>query len=403
MVDARFSYKKIILTILLGAAVCGCATVNVPKMGQDGFIIEDDERRLQKRADEMCEQLDDGGYIYKNIELQDYLTQVTNNLLPESIRNTGLKLEVKVISEPSLNAFALPNGKIYAHTGMLAAIDNEAQLAALLAHELTHTINRHTLKQFRSTINKSAFFSAIQAPAGALGGDLALIFTQLAIVSSLYGYSQDLESDADKEGFKMMVNQGYDIKEAPKLFERLKEFIEDEEIKQPFFFSTHPKVASRIKSYEQLIKESPNPVIDEKKNNAIFYGILINQLIVDDLVLCLENGMFKTAEKLIEKFISKNATDARGYFYLGELNRQRQDHDKKVKERDKVKDYPKAIEAYDKAIALNPGYGQAFREKARVLEKQGNIDEAKITFRKYLELNPDAKDKEYIEKFYQRN
>ncbi len=358
---------------------------------------------MQKRADEMCEELEKSGLIYKNKELEDYLTLVTNNLLPEEIKNSGIKIEVKVINEPTLNAFALPNNRIYVHTGMLSAIDNESQAATLLGHELTHILNRHSLKEFRSVINKSAFFSAIQAPAAVFVGDLGVIFAQLAIISSIYGYSKDLESEADREGFNMVRAQGYDVNESVKLFGHLKKFIKDEEIKVPFFFSTHPNVVTRIKSYEVLIKENGLAQTERKRNNRDGYSRLIDQLLLDDFSLCLGKGMFKSGERVINKFLNKNPNDPKGYFYLGELCRQRQDHSKKEKKRDKAPDYVKAIEAYDKAIAINLRYADAFKGKGRICQKQGDIINAKSAFQKYLELNPQADDREYLEQFISAN
>lgn len=404
MVNKRSYFREIKLFYLVFIfLISGCATVAMPKIGEEGYSVADDEQRLLKRADELCERLDESGYIYENKRLEEYLTNIGNTLLPDNIKSEGITIKVRVLSEPSLNAFALINGKVYVHTGMLATIDNESQIAALLAHEISHIVGRHTLKQFRSTINKSAFFSTIQAPAALIAGDLGGVLAQLAVVSSMYGYSRELELEVDKDGFKMMQMQGYDTEEALRLFKRLDEFIENEEIKQPFFFSTHPNVAARIANYEILIRENPRQVIRSRDKDKNDYSELVNELVLDNCKLCLQEGMFKTAQNNIDKFISKNPSDARGYYYLGELYRQRQDHGKKEKQRDKTLDYPKAIEVYDQAIRIDPQFCDAFKQKGRILEKEGKVDEAKDCFRQYLKLNPDAQEKEYFERYLRIN
>ncbi len=398
MDDTRFFKKKIICLCLCGCFLgFGCATVNVPNVGQQGFSVADDERRMHKRAEEMCEILDDSGHIYPNTKLENYLNELANRLLSKEVKDDQMMVKVKVLRDPSFNAFAFPNGRLYIHTGLLAAMDNEAQLAALLSHEMTHAVNRHALKQFRSLTNKSALFATMQIPVAVFGGDLASIIAQLSIVSSVYGYSRELETEADREGFQMMVNAGYDPREAPKLFEHLRDFIDDEDLKQPFFFSTHPRVVERVNIFNGLLKQKEHA--QATKIEAAVYRGIIRPLVVDNVSFCLQTGVFKTASKLLDKYVGEYPDDASGYFYRGELYRQRQDHDKRKKERDKTPDYPMALESYERAIGLDSGFAQAYREKGKVLQKLGRNDEAKIVLQKYLEINPDAKDREYVEQF----
>lgn len=399
--DINFCNSHSALSLLIfGLMIGGCATVDVPRIGQVDYKVEDDERRMQKRADEACEKLDESSHLYRDLKLENYLTEFANNLLPENIK-PWLKVSVKVLNEPSLNAFALPNGRIYIHAGMLAAIDNEAQLASLLGHEMTHIINRHQLKHFRSIINKSAFLSSVGGIMGAAGGDLAVVFTELAVVSSVYGYSRDLEVEADTSGFSMMMAAGYDINEAPKLFEHLKEFIDDEEIKLPFFFSDHPSVVARVESFKGLIAQNKGQS-GARKVNQEPYEAMTSQLILNDVELCRERGMFQAGKRLLDKFVSKNPSDARAYFYLGELYREWQ-YDQKKKKRNKDEDYKQALTLYNKAISLDGQYAEAFKGRARVYQRQGNALEAKADFKKYLELKPNAGDKSYIEKFLSTN
>ncbi|OGX23959.1 MAG: hypothetical protein A3D10_01700 [Omnitrophica WOR_2 bacterium RIFCSPHIGHO2_02_FULL_48_11] len=376
----------------------GCATLNVAKVGDSAYRAEDDEQNIAKEMDKVTELLDESGYIYQNKELEEYVNRLTDSLLSDEIKASGVKISVKILSDTSLNAVTYANNRIYLNTGMLAAMDNEAQLAALLSHEMVHAINRHALKKFRSAVNKSAFLSVAVMPAAVAGGALGSVFTRMTVLSSVAGYSQQLEYEADNEGLKMMVQSGYAAKEAPQLFVHLKEFIQEEEGKEPLFFSSHPHVISRIKNYETIIEKDYAGHSGTKMDSAEF-DRLTNQLVLDNARLCLQSGLFKTGERNIQKFIGKNAADPQGYFYRGELFRQRQDHPKQEKVRDKKEDYLTSLEAYNKAIALNVGYAPAYKGKAQVLEKQGVPNEAKENYRKYLELAPGAGDRGYIEQF----
>ena len=380
-------------------AVSGCATVNVANVGQTGYALADDERRMHKRAEEICEIIDESGHVYADANLENYLTALANGLLPDSAKAEHFSVTVKVLTDPTLNAFAFPNGRIYIHAGMLAAIENEAQLAALLAHETTHVLNRHALKQFRSLTNKSAFFATFQVPLAVVGGELGSILAQLSVISSVYGYSQELESEADSGGFAMMTEKGYDVYEAPKLFEHLEEFIKDEDVKEPFFFSTHPGVAARIQNLNHFIEKNHVAAGGGKKVGAEIYQSHARDLVLKDINFCLAQGMFKTAERILDRYVKLYPDNASGYFYKGELYRQRQDKAKGKKERDKSGDYPIAIEAYDQAILHDPALAQAYQAKGRVLQRLQKIDEAKSALRKYLELSPQAEDREYIQQF----
>lgn len=395
MAHARFQRKREKVTWFFAALLlcAGCATVDVPKVGDAGYHVEDDEQRLMNRADEAVELLDDSSLIYPDVQLQAYLNELAQKLALAQIPDGSLKVTVKVIEDPTLNAFALPNGRIYVHTGILAAAQNEAQVATLLGHEMTHIAHRHILKQFRSIENKTAFWGVFGMPLGIATGGIGGLVAQLSLISSVSGYSQSAELEADEEGFKAMRALGYDARESKKLFERLDEFNKDEEIKVPYFFSSHPRTKERIQNFEELIGKNP------QENSGIVDGGfpgLVRPILLDNARACLEKGYFKTAQRNIESLIRDYPADARGHALKGRLFRERQDHAKKDKKRDKASDYPEALKAYDEAIRLDPQAADSFKERGRLLFQMGEKARAKEDFLKYFQLKPDASDKAYI-------
>ena len=111
-------------------------------MYDKSFIFEEDEKRLWNRSEEEERSIAKSGMLYQDRELEAYLNGVASKLQPPEAYER-IPFRILVLKNPYCNAFALPNGYIYVHTGILARMDNEAQLATLLAHEMTHATHRH--------------------------------------------------------------------------------------------------------------------------------------------------------------------------------------------------------------------------------------------------------------------
>ena len=257
--------------LLLCFILLGCATTNLPPVAHDS-TLEDDEERLWFRSEEEQEVIDKSGLLYEDVQLDVYLNRVARRLQPPEVWRC-IPFQIKVIEDPHLNAFAYPNGVIYVHTGILARMDNEAQLATLLAHEMTHATHRHAVKNFRSIKNKTAILATIQVSAGGLGGgiaDLINVLGTLGTMAAVTGYSRELETEADTVGFDLMVAAGYDPREAPKLFVHLKQELEAEDIQEPYFFGTHPRLQNRIDNYEAFLENNYPDYAGDLGNAAIF-------------------------------------------------------------------------------------------------------------------------------------
>jgi predicted Zn-dependent protease len=383
----------LLICLALGGLLSGCATVDLPNITEQGFKIEDDEKRLFNRARETVEYLDHSGVIYPDPQLEAYLTKVAQGLLPQGLRDTvagNLDIRVKVIHDPDINAISLPNGRIYFHTGMLAVMENEADLATIMAHELVHVLNRHVLKEKRSTDNKAAFFNAT------LGGIFPLGY-QLGALSSISGFSKQLELEADEQGFAILTEHGYAVEESPKVFEAIKAALEEDRVNVPFFFSTHPKVVTRLNNYKKLIEAHPSAV--SGKTNEAEFQQATQRMFFDTLALWMNNGRSPRVERYIEKYLRRHPASAEGFYIKGELYRQRQDRPKGTKKRDKGADYTQALQAYDSAIEHDPRFSLAYAGKGKVLRAMNEDAEAKKNFARYLELDPQSPERAYIESY----
>jgi len=108
---------------------------------------------LLEQVNLLDERFDKEGLVYHNGELEAYLERVGQTVVADkNLENVSWKFHV--LRDPTPNAFALPNGSIYINTGLLALLDTEAQLAGVLAHEVTHVSRRHTYAQNRSMRKK---------------------------------------------------------------------------------------------------------------------------------------------------------------------------------------------------------------------------------------------------------
>jgi predicted Zn-dependent protease len=380
--------KTKLLTFLLSCIILGgCATASLAPVSKD-TVLEDDEKRLWKRASEEQHDIDRSGLLYEDEALERYVNEVARKLEPPEIYAV-IPFKVKVIKNPYLNAFALPNGAVYIHTGILARMDNEAQLATLLAHEMTHATNRHSVISFRGIKNKAAVVAGLQGTIGTvpLVGDMVTSLGALGATSSVYGHSRELESEADTTGLKMMVQAGYDPREAPKLFLHMKKELEDENLKEPFFFGTHPRLEERVDNFEFLLKKlygGKTGILNREE-----FLKETKKMILDNAQLDLKAGRFSVAQRGIQKYLTLKPKDAHAYYLLGEVNRQRGEKG----------DLEKAKEQYQKAASLDSSYSDPNKGIGMIYLKQGNQRIAAKYFRTYLSLAPNAPDRGYIEEY----
>ncbi len=391
-------------------ALSSCATTNLQSFGtgQNKIALEDDENRIWKRTEEEKERLDLSGHLYKDEALEEYTNNVLNKIVHIEIKGCGLKVKTKIIQEPHLNAFCFPDGTIYIHTGILARMDNEAQLAALLGHEITHAINRHTIKFFRDIKNKTAFYNTFSVTTAGLGVGVVNILGTYGTLAAIYGYSRDNEREADENGFKMMLTAGYDVSEALKIFKHLQENFDKEKKDEPFFFGTHPRLQERIDNYESLIKETISDKAyfqDRKAVNEKEFIEITHELVLNNALLDISLGRFGTAKVGVRKYLEHEPNSAKGYYYLAEIymHQFEQPENKKLKDKEtKEQKKEKAIEFYHKAIELDQAFPLPYKALGIIYFKDSKKEQAKEKLSKYLELNPDADDKLYVENYLKK-
>jgi predicted Zn-dependent protease len=182
--------------------------------------------------------------ILRDSSLTQYVNQIGQRLVPYSDR-PNLRYTFQVVDDKSINAFATTGGYVYVHRGLLAAADNEAQVASVLGHEMGHIGGRHLLTQLRKTAIQRGLLAA-----GGLDRSTAVnLGVQLAI--TLPNSRRD-EYDADERGLRTMSRAGYAQSEMVAFMQKLLN-----SRSAPTFLSNHPATSDRIVRLKQLINASP--------------------------------------------------------------------------------------------------------------------------------------------------
>jgi len=384
--------KRLFPGVLILLGVVSCTGTPLAPIGREGsFRPEEDERRIWNRAAEEQKKLDESGHLHEDQGLVGYVNQVARRVVPEGAKGK-VSFRIRVMKNPLSNAFALPHGVIYIHTGILAKMENEAQLATLLAHEITHVTHRHAIQEYRGVQSTTAVLATVQAasaPFGPFGGMASLLGT-IGAMAAVSGYSKSFEREADREGLDLMARAGYDPEEAPKLFEHIQRELEQEKIKEPFFFGTHPRLEERKESYAQLLRGQYAGKKGEKGTERFMERI--QPLLLENARLDLSMGRFSLAQEGVERFLKKRPKSAQAHYYLGEVLRQRGD----------AGDQDRAEKEYRQAAQYDPAYPESYKGLGLVYYKQGKKEKARAELKRYLSLAPQAKDRGYIEQYLQQ-
>ncbi len=324
----------------------GCSTSG-HLLPSPGSRLEQTETRLLQRVEVEKAAFEKERKVYRDHELEAYLLEIISKLQGDT--STASLFRVKLIRDPYLDAFAFPDGTIYIHSGILARLDNEAQVAALLAHEMGHCLHRHALKV---------------AP----------------------GRIRSLEMEADLAGFELMTKAGYDPVEAIRLFEHLADELETEEYVEPLLGVTHPRLRKRIELCNRFRRPS-SPTHGLCLTNEAVYLEKTRRLILDTADLDLKAGRYERARKGVEKYLKIEPTDAEAFFLLGEIFRQRGGSG----------DHERAKASYRKAIALNPVDAGLHKSMGMLYFKEGAWQLARKSFESCLRLGPNASDRAYVQ------
>ena len=249
---------------LAAALAAACATN--PATGNKEFSLMSEAQEVQL-GQQMDVQVREEMGIYQDPELQRYVQDVGMRLARSSDR-PNLPWHFAIVDSPAVNAFALPGGYIYLTRGIMPFLDNEAQLAGVLGHEIGHVTARHAAQQYTKTTTASlgltllSIFVPESRPYGNLAeSGLGLLFLK---------YGRDDERQADTLGVDYAARTGWDPSGVAGMLNTLARLDEASGSSKgvPNWLSTHPAPAERVRDVQATIaqanaKLAAKPVVDE--------------------------------------------------------------------------------------------------------------------------------------------
>lgn len=186
-------------------------------------------------------------------EKEAWLHSIFFNLTKHAKRQPEIEYSIAVVRDDTVNAFALPAGYIFVHTGLLSYIKSDDELAGVLAHEIAHVEQRHSMKTISRTIGMSVLLGLIVEKSSDKRREQISKIGALAISLAQLGYSREAEYEADAYGVNYMRAAGYDKNELLNFWKRMEADSGGDKNPGIFqLFSTHPPTSERIKRIEAM-------------------------------------------------------------------------------------------------------------------------------------------------------
>ncbi|HEY8518963.1 MAG TPA: M48 family metalloprotease [Gammaproteobacteria bacterium] len=380
--------------------------------------LEDDEWHLIESSQELEAYFREQSLLHGDEDVVGLVRRVGAALAPAPV-DDYVEYRFFVLRDPSPNAFALPNGHVYVHTGMLARLEDESQLAALLAHEINHVAGHHGILNQRTATRRTIAALVVGGLGGVWGSAVSV-----GLQASVYGFGRDLEQEADDRAVVLLADGPYDPHALPEVFDILGRDYEGLNPRVPTIWSTHPEIRARAERSRALVQDAPRRPRDPQAFDAAIFALRL--LTIRDYV---QDDYPHTALALAESLVARYPNDARVHHVLGDawaaLGPQRRldpdelsNADKRRNLRERVRrtreqrleealeteegraayaeNLARAAEVLGRAIALDSEFAPVYRSLGEVHERLNQPRDAAAAYVKYARLAPDAPDRALV-------
>lgn len=422
--------RRVVALACIGLLASGCLTTNLPPISSSGagFQPLPDEVQLWDDAAAEEDQLLEEAYFYGDDDLHDYLQDIVDRLTPPGMAaNREIAYSVTVLEEPTLNAFAYPHGALYVHTGLLARMQNEAQLATVLGHEMSHVERRHMVRYRRTIHNRQVGLTAAAIAAavilakqeydaldegrwgkaariGILGNLLVDLGLELALIASVNGYGRNLEREADFGAFNKLERAGYDAEEAAEVFSLLQQGSGNAHGLEVFFFGSHPQLSQRTESIRQWSEMHPSAHSDDSEEEDSLFPLgegrfwhHILPVMRDDAALNIDYGRLELAQQQLAQVMASLPNDPEVHYQFSRLRRAQAEHD----DAEAPPLLAEAQMALRETIRLAPDFAEAHRDLGLLAYDNEDYPTACLAFYHYADLAPEAEDAADIDRYLQ--
>ncbi|WP_257305401.1 M48 family metallopeptidase [Geothrix campi] len=374
---------------------CGCcsaaALLGPALRAAQGWVVpprlarpapKTDEGGLWALMDREEERLRQSPFLMRDAALTGYVHAITCRLAQAHCPD----IRTYVVRSPYFNANMAPNGMMQVWTGLILRAENEAQLAAVIGHEVGHYLARHSLERLRDAKSRSAFASVLGLVpiAGPLAG--------LGVLAGGFAYSRTHERAADQIGLELMAAAGYPPLEAAKVWTHLLEELQAEKdwtgdaSTRSVLFATHPTEKEREAKLEAAARALGKADLDPQAQALRRAMTSWRRAWLEDE---LKRRKFGESLALLGRLTAADPQDGEAAYFLGETYRLRASQG----------DAERALAAYQKAAALPSAPPEVHRALGVLHRKAGRLPEMREAYGRYLAARPEAEDAEMIRSY----
>ena len=406
--------------------VFGCAVDPVTGKKQFMLVSEDTEIQIDRQYSPLQFSTDYGEV--QDSRLNRYVSQVGNKMAASSHR-PHMPYSFRVVNATYVNAYAFPGGSIAVTRGIMLSLDNEAELAALLGHELGHVNARHAAEQMSKGQLSQALVGGISVLAGtqsAALGDLAGQLGQISAGALLASYSRDNEREADALGMQYMVGAGYGSEGFIGLMEILNSMSKHKSTTVDLLFATHPMSQERYDTavqtantkYQSALK---GPLYRERYMDHTA-GLRAKKKAIEEI----ERGQSQLAKRKYDaasnhfrralkkapddyvalcmmskgQYLQKKYAVGRQYAEMAQKSypKEAQAYHLSGMAKMRLKDYDGAYEEFSTYQKLLPGDPNTIFFKGRCQEGMNHIEQAANQYQRYLQIVNQGKNAQHAYK-----
>jgi predicted Zn-dependent protease len=379
--------RKLISLLFLATVNLAACSVN-PVTGERNFQIYGSEWEQQVGAQMYAPmKQSQGGEFILDPELTQYVEEVGNRLAGQARRKDELDFEFSILNDSTPNAWALPGGKIVINRGLLINLDSEAELAAVLGHEIVHSDAAHgaraqskgVLTQAGAVVSMVILGSTIDSQAAR---EVAMMVPALGSQLLTQKYGRDAERESDEYGMLYMSESGYDPQGAVELQEK---FVKLSERRDPDWvsglFASHPPSMERVNNNRQTAKTLPRggDIGSERYRQKTAYLKRVQPAYnaYDEAKKAVTDGKMELAQEKLNNAFSIEPRESLFHDLQGDIHALN-------------KNTELALTSYRKAVGANPGFFYGYLRSGQMQYKLDEPKMARSNLNKSLELMPTA-------------
>jgi predicted Zn-dependent protease len=364
-----------------------------PLIGPGYRPVDADEQGMWQQMIRVEEEIAGSNLLVQDAALNAYLRDLIGKVGGPATRD----LRIYLARIPEFNAMMFPTGMAVVFTGLLLRMRDEAQLAGVLAHEASHFLLKHQIRQWRDMRRKTDVLSFASMLGGVVGGAAGYYtgnidqLAQLGTILTLFRYNRQLESEADALGIKLIAEAGYAPQSMAETWEQLTGEIELSAAvrrKRPdrgySIFATHPAPRERMIDLRASAAELavPGRSYDRGRERYLSAIAAIRPTLLDDQVKVNDAG----ASQYVIQTLARDGWNGLLRFYEGESLRLRNTPQYDAR----------AALSYAAAVAYPDAPADAWRWHGISLMKAGRGEESRAALRRYLSLAPSAPDAPFV-------